>query len=434
MCDSFVVLPSATEDGSTILGKNSDREPNEAQLLTWIPPADHSEKTVSCTYIPISQVKETRGVLLSRPFWLWGAEMGVNDAGVAIGNEAVFTREPQTKEKKLLGMDLLRLALERATTAEQALEIIIALLHDYGQGGPCGFEDTLYYHNSFLIADKKAAWVLETAGDFWAAKRIKETYAISNGLTIGGEFDRSHPGLIDHAREKGWLKPGKDFHFAACYSDWFYTTFSGSRQRRRCSLRNMKTPFSVSRAVSALRDHGDDHYTPSNHVFMDKVCAHAAYPVTRHAAQSTGSLVARLSDEPMAWITGTSAPCTSLYKPVWLGKPFLPDSAGVGEGVFSKESLWWQHERLHRVLLQDYAKRMEQIIEKRDTLQKNWMNEAEKCTSPGKQRQLTEKAFSEASKQEMEWLRTILPLSLRSRPNRLYRVYWKKQNQKAGMP
>ena len=135
MCDTFVALNTSTNDGSVILGKNSDREPNEVQLLDYYPPREHKKaSTVRCTYIDIPQIRETRGVLLSRPFWLWGAEMGVNDAGVAIGNEAVFTKEPMTAEKQLLGMDLLRLALERSTTAEKAVEVVTELLADYEIG------------------------------------------------------------------------------------------------------------------------------------------------------------------------------------------------------------------------------------------------------------------------------------------------------------
>jgi secernin len=66
-----------------------------------------------------------------------------------------------------------RLGLERSETAEQAVEVITELLERYGQGGPCS--DTIpdfTYHNSFLIADSKEAWVLETAGKVWAAEKI----------------------------------------------------------------------------------------------------------------------------------------------------------------------------------------------------------------------------------------------------------------------
>ena len=50
-------------------------------------------------------------MLLSKPAWLWGAEMGANSYGVAIGNEAVWNRlsDPDFDAvPRLLGMDLLR--------------------------------------------------------------------------------------------------------------------------------------------------------------------------------------------------------------------------------------------------------------------------------------------------------------------------------------
>ncbi|HMX67117.1 MAG TPA: hypothetical protein PKX25_16200, partial [Microthrixaceae bacterium] len=136
MCDTMVTV---TDEG-VLFAKNSDRDANEAQLLEWIPARDHvrtdsadptdSEVTVRCTWIDIAQVAHTHAVLLSRPWWMFGAEMGANEHGVVIGNEAVFTRELSRRsgrvgsrhpeaEPGLLGMDLLRLGLERAVTAEE---------------------------------------------------------------------------------------------------------------------------------------------------------------------------------------------------------------------------------------------------------------------------------------------------------------------------
>ncbi len=155
MCDTVVALGGVTADGVTLFGKNSDREPNEAHQLLRVPADEHpAGSTVKCTYLEIPQVEHTYEVLLAKPFWIWGAEMGANEHGVTIGNEAVFTRVPSDQKPGLIGMDFLRLALERSKTAREALTVTTQLLDQYGQGGNCGFQHQLYYHN---LTGRKAA-------------------------------------------------------------------------------------------------------------------------------------------------------------------------------------------------------------------------------------------------------------------------------------
>ena len=114
-------------------------------------------------------------------------------------------KEPHGRES-LIGMDMLRIALERCKTSREAVETLVQLLNKYGQGGNCGHEKPFTYHNSFLIADRSSAWVLETAGIYWAALQVKDIYSISNRLSIGSQFDLAHPQLVSHAIERAGVK------------------------------------------------------------------------------------------------------------------------------------------------------------------------------------------------------------------------------------
>ncbi|XP_036042041.1 secernin-3 isoform X1 [Onychomys torridus] len=221
-CDTFVALPPATVGNRVIFGKNSDRLFDEVQEVIYCPAAVHNDlgNRLKCTYIEIDQVPETYAVVLSRPAWLWGAEMGANEHGVCIGNEAVWGRENVSKEEALLGMDLVRLGLERADTAEKALDVIVDLLEKYGQGGNCAEGEEFSYYNSFLIADRNEAWILETSGKYWAAEKVQETGIrnISNQLSITTKIDREHPDMRNYAKQKGWWDGREDFDFTAAYS------------------------------------------------------------------------------------------------------------------------------------------------------------------------------------------------------------------------
>ena len=375
MCDTFVALGNATRDGSVIFGKNSDREPNEAHELIIVPHAEYPPgEQVQCTYISIPQVRETNAVLLSKPFWIWGAEIGANEHGVVIGNEAVFTKVPYDKEPGLIGMDLLRLALERASTAVEALEVLVDLLETYGQGGNCGCFHPLYYHNGFLMADAHEAWILETAGMEWAAEKVRDVRSISNVISIGSHWDRSSENLVNHAVEKGWSKTQEEFNFGKCYSDLIYSTFCAGRHRLHRSdelLRENLGAIDLPKGMALLRDHGPDSgsdWLPGKGIAGAELCMHASAGPIR-ISQTTGSMVSRLMpDGATHWLTGTAAPCTSTFKPVWIDAG-LPDLGPQPTGNYDDAALWWRHEDLHREVLKDYPTRIAAIEAERDALE-----------------------------------------------------------------
>jgi hypothetical protein len=57
------------------------------------------------------------------------------------------------------------------------------------------------------------------------------------------------------------------------------------------------------------------------------------------------------------WLTGTSAPCLSVLKPVPLGGEHVDTGPAPRASGFDGESLFWRSERLHRVVLRDYERR-----------------------------------------------------------------------------
>lgn len=196
MCDCLVALSVATADGRTLFAKNSDRPPNETQVLRWIP-AGRDERVIDTTYISIDGHRgDTLGCVLSMPSWCWGGEHGVNETSVAVGNETIYTTlDPRGAPEALIGMDLVRLALQRASTASDAVTVITELLERYGQGGS-GHDTSAGqrprpYWSSFLVADPVDAWVVETSGRTIESMRVEKSWAISNRTTIP-TFDAVH--------------------------------------------------------------------------------------------------------------------------------------------------------------------------------------------------------------------------------------------------
>ena len=437
MCDTMVALGSATKDGSVIFAKNSDRQPNEPHLMVRVPRKRHPQGAkVKCTYITIDQVEETYEVLLLKPSWMWGAEMGANEFGLNIGNEAVFTKIKQGPPS-LLGMDLLRLALERCRTSLEAVHLITDLLEKHGQGGNCGYERPFTYHNSFLIADRESAWVLETAGRFWVAQQIKDVRAISNRLSIGGDFDLAHSEVVDYAISRRWCRSREDFDFARCFTNPLITHFSRSADRERaCSLRLQqdKGEITVETMMEILRSHGPgmDNDTPFSQPSLGSPCMHGGGLVGDH---TTGSYVAKLTSEgDTYWLTGSSTPCISIFKPYWMTENDI---------IFAEEQeeealeFWMLREELHRLVLQNKVGNLAEYRQQADELEQEFLALAQAVNTRGRDPRLANTIMKQAWQREQELVSATVK---QSRPNSgtikgspFFKRYWEKQNKKLGL-
>lgn len=395
MCDTLVQVGP----DRVLFAKNSDRDPNEAQLLEWQPAAQHRVGTeLACTHSSVPQVTRTHAVLLSRPFWMWGAEMGANEHGVVIGNEAVFTDQPYA-DNGLTGMDLLRLALERTTSAEAAVQTIVTLLETHGQGGGCGHEDRGFtYHNSFLIADPGTAFVLETAGRLWATERVTSgARSISNGLTIPG--------------------------FAEAHRDRIRSRVSACASRRAITEAGAGSATGPADLAAVLRSHGgalDPDYAIHNGA-MAAPCMHAGGLLA--ASQTTASWISDLAaDGARHWATGTAAPCTAIFLPVAVDRPV--DLGPPPTDRFDPGTWWWQHEVLHRRALQDPRTALPIVAEERDALETRWFADPPDSAE----------AVEEATRARRRWTRRVEEAVQRDRRPWPVRRYWRVRDRRAGLP
>lgn len=435
MCDTMVALPPATTGGSVLFAKNSDRERDEAQFLELLPATSHPPGSrLRCTYVEIDQAPRTHAVLLSRPFWIWGAEMGANEHGVVIGNEAVFATIPPGRERALIGMDLLRLGLERGATAAEAVEVITGLLEQHGQGGNCGLRHEHFYDNSFLVADAREAFVVETIGRMWAVERCPPIRAISNALSIGpGAILRAGGGLVEHARAQGWCSEAADLDLAGRYIDLARDEMS--RGRLRCAratelLGRRSGRLVATDLMAALRDHGaegeamasDGGWHPDRSTTRS-ICMHAGAGLRR--GQSVGSLVADLHpDRPaVLWVTGTSGPCLSIFKPVVLAAGLPDQGARPTERDDGGRSLWWRHERFHRAaMLDDHAAILARIGPERDALEQAFADRVASASAAALPSTIAA-CWDEAAALEARWLAALGPVSAR-RADPAYAASW----------
>jgi dipeptidase len=330
-------------------------------------------------------------------------------------------------------MDYLRLGLERGKSASESLEIITQLLEVYGQSGNCGFDHPFYYQNSFIIADRKEAWKLETVGKEWIAEKISGFGAISNGYSIE-TGDRFSENLIAFAEEKNWKKANQSFNFREAYSDWIFTTFSDSKQRQSCSIRKINETgrkTTLTDVFSTLRSHREEeNFKPDKGLAGADLCMHAGFGPIR-LSQTTGSMVV-VQDENdcTVWVTGSSAPCLSIFKPMSFDQTENYFGAQPKES-YDEESYWWKQERIHRRIIMDYQNLSRDYQKERDELEKYFVDEMTNTKSP-----LTtiESSFEKAFEFQRKWNRQLDQMDNKNKTNFLYSFFWNKNNSRAKIP
>jgi secernin len=312
MCDTLCLVGSER----TLFAKNSDRPVEEAQVAET-----HAARPgggrVRATYVELDAAG-AYALVGSRPTWMWGFEHGVNEHRVAIGNEKVWTvDDPHAAAPALLGMDLVRLGLERGRNADDALEVMTGLLERYGQGGTGEQGHDEPYWSSFLVADPRGAWVLETSGRTWAARPVEDAAAISNRISLG----------IDWTRASADVPPGADFDR---WRDPEVPTAIADRRLAatgRC-VAGAAGALSPADVVATLRHHGErpwgapdgdptDVSPPPVDVNPDwsgvTVCMHVRdYQVTN--ASMVAELPARPDSPLRAWVA-IGSPCVGVYVP-----------------------------------------------------------------------------------------------------------------------
>ena len=394
-CDTWIAMQKATQSGKILFAKNSDRTVFDSQPLLLYPAKKWKVGAmINLGRVSIPQASETYAVIGSSPYWCWGFEEGMNEYGVFIGNEGVFTKslEEEIEQSRKdgdpvygpTGMDILRLALERSRTAIEAVGIIGEITVKYGQFGSglptLGFMGA--YHNSYMVADPEESWILETARKHWVARKISENVAsISNTLSIGATWDLSSVGVEANAKEKGWWKHAVEpLNFSEAYSsDQPRYKMAGQRVevRANCSLGLLEEKAGEIDIKWMMRIARDRSTVPSLDLDVTASSCVAVLPQTHE-------------ELPIFW-WAASVPGVSCYIPYFAHSDVLPDvvsspgTAGrmivppskVKADTYSEGSFWWRFRDLADMANLNWEERKIIIRSEFDKLEREFIDQVE---------------------------------------------------------
>jgi len=230
-CTNVIVTKGASRDGSCMVSYAADSHWLCGQLY-FHPAADHKKG-------------ETLQVVEWDSFKPLGVIPQVVHTYQTVGNQnehqlviAETTWGGRVEQMDTTGMidygSLIYIALQRARTAREAIEVIVSLANEFG------------YHSegeTFSIADTEEAWIMDLVGKgssgnkgiVWVARRIPDGYVCSHAnqcrITRFPLNDPENtlyaPDVISFAREQGWFEGAdEEFSFRDAYNP---LDFGGAR-------------------------------------------------------------------------------------------------------------------------------------------------------------------------------------------------------------
>ena len=228
-CTNVIITRGASADGSCMVSYAADSHMLFGELY-FHKAADWKAGTMLPiiewdTYKPLGSIKQ-----VAHTYQTVG---NMNEHQLIIGETTWGGREEQVNPDGIMDYgSLIYVTLQRARTAREAIDIIVALANEYGY--PSEGE-------TFSIADTQEAWVMDLVGKgeekgiVWVARRIPDGYICAHAnqarITTFPQNDPDNcifaPDVISFARSKGWYE-GDDagFSFRDAYNP---LDFGGAR-------------------------------------------------------------------------------------------------------------------------------------------------------------------------------------------------------------
>ncbi len=233
-CTNFIITRGASTDGSVMVTYAADSHALYGALYKHNPAAKYNPMLAvyewdSGKYLgDIPEAQKT-----------YGTVGNMNEHSVIITETTFGGRSELRNPSGLIDYgSLIYITLQRATTAREAIDIIVDLANTYG-----------YYSGgeSFSIADENEAWIMELIGKgkdkkgiVWVARRVPDGYISAHAnqarITTFPLNDKENclyaEDVISLAREKGYFS-GKDeeFSFAGAYAPLDFSALRGCEAR-----------------------------------------------------------------------------------------------------------------------------------------------------------------------------------------------------------